>query len=112
MTSKKNLRLLPIAQLHDADVGMRWDAANALVACGECAVEPLLELLQSADWSVQHIAIWVLGELRDARAIPVLISALDNSSLHVRLSAARALDKFALPETQGALASWSAMQTR
>ncbi len=97
-----------IACLSDPDVGRRWDAANDLVAAGECAVEPLLDLLRSVDWSVQHIVVWVLGELRNEQAIPALRAALDSPQLHVRLSAARALDKFATPQTRAILAAWLA----
>ena len=101
-----------IVRLSDPDVGARWDAANDLVLAGDCAVEPLLELLKLADWSVQHIAMWVLGELRDDRAIPALVAALDSPHLHVRLSAARALDKFDLPHTRAILVAWSAKELR
>jgi hypothetical protein len=80
--------------LFDPDVDARWRAAGNLVTCGGAILTQIHALVNEADWSVAHIAIWVLGELRDPRSLDLLAEALESPSLHVRLSAARALEKF------------------
>jgi HEAT repeat protein len=95
-----------IATLSDPDVDRRWQAAGELAQLGATAVEPILTLLENADWSVQHIAVWALGEIRDPRTVSILAMLLHHDHLHVRLSAARALEKFDTADSWMLLDSW------
>src|SRR6187455_858775 len=79
--------------LSSPEVEQRWSAAGELAAMGEVAVKPLMTLYEKTDWMVQHIIIWALGEIRRDTAYNLLVTALDHPQLHVRLSAARALEK-------------------
>ncbi len=97
-----------IAALCDPAVEVRWQAAGELAALGSVAVAPLLTLLDTVDWSVRHIVVWALGEMHEERAIGTLIALLEDDCLHVRLSAARALEKSVCPAAQAALATWKA----
>jgi HEAT repeat protein len=95
-----------IDALCDLDIGTRWTAAGQLAEMGEEAVAALLGVLVSADWSVRHIAVWALGETRSTNAINALIVGLKDESLHVRLSAARGLEKSSDQRAIEALAHW------
>jgi HEAT repeat protein len=69
------------------------------------AVDLLMPLLDNAD--INYNVAWALGEIRDRRAIPALISALRDPDALVRVSAIDALVKLdateALPHLQAML---------
>lgn len=92
-----------LALMQQDDIDQRWRVAGELAQMGPAATLPILTLLPDVDWSIQHILIWVLGELCDERALPTLIAALQHEHLHVRLSAARALEKSDAPQAAAAL---------
>ncbi|HTQ30640.1 MAG TPA: HEAT repeat domain-containing protein, partial [Opitutaceae bacterium] len=60
----------------DDNLQVRQKAAEALGQLGAAAVEPLISCLQEQDPSVRSLAATALGQLRDARALQPLISAL------------------------------------
>ncbi|MFC1806793.1 HEAT repeat domain-containing protein [Candidatus Omnitrophota bacterium] len=71
-------------------------AKKNLIKWGGASVEPLLEVAK--DWKGQEGALRVkcvdiLGELKDDRAVPVLISVLGEKKMTMRYNAAKALGK-------------------
>lgn len=77
-------------------------SAGALGSRGaKAAVDPLITALEG--WtSRRYVAAWALGEIGDARAIPVLIRTMGDENAEVRKYAARSLIKFG-PEAVEAL---------
>lgn len=75
------------------NAGARNSAIEALVQLGATSVDPLLPLLATRDPDVRKFAVDVLGDIRDARAVPGLIEALRDSDENVRVAAAEALGK-------------------
>ena len=70
-----------IHALRDNDVNVRHGAAEALGKIGSsCALAPLMELLKEDFW-LQYPAIVALGEMRDKRAVPLLLELLDTEML-------------------------------
>ena len=112
MRSRKIIREL-VQKLHSDSIESRWNAAAELVSYpdSDAVVSAILESLPGMDWSVKHIALWIVGELRHEAALPTLIAALEDDSLHVRLSAARALEKFDAEEAKIALEKWKGEET-
>lgn len=72
---------------------LKRKAADSLVHLGAASVEPLCVALQDLDPAVQEDAAWILGEIRDRRAMPHLISAMADESWEVRRAALEALQK-------------------
>jgi HEAT repeat protein len=66
-------------------------AAKALVKIGKPAVPQLLPCLTDEDPWVRERAVWILGKLKDPRAIDGLIAALRDDDSDVRWLAALAL---------------------
>ena len=64
-----------------------------IVTLGADAVEPLLEMLQSAPPNKQLEAVKALGEIYEPRVIPALLQALKKSSPAVRIAALEALER-------------------
>lgn len=64
---------------------------QALVKIGGGAVEPLLPALRDQDRQVRTAAVWVLGELKDPRAVAALADLLRDDERMVREEAAKAL---------------------
>ncbi len=57
------------------------DARDALIEIGEDAVDELVDAVDSKNEQISINAIWILGELKDPRAIEPLIAALDNGNM-------------------------------
>jgi HEAT repeat protein len=72
-------------------------AALALVSIGDAAVEPLIVALNGQNVAVRRGAARILGQVRDRRAIPGLIQALDDEDREVRREAIHALARVGLP---------------
>lgn len=75
---------------------IKRQAKKDLISWGETAVEPLLAVVKDwkqrpADLRVECVDI--LGEMKDRRAVPVIISVLDEDRMTMRYNAARALGK-------------------
>ncbi len=83
--------------------GMPVRDMEGLLNLGQEAVSPLVSYLQAQEFSDQEAAdlLWpvvILGELRDSRAISVLISILrDSSGIELPVVAAEAVAKIGLP---------------
>ncbi|MGE0193573.1 MAG: HEAT repeat domain-containing protein [Planctomycetota bacterium] len=69
----------------------RQRIAIDLLRLGEPAVAPLIEALADPDPGVRVLACFVLGQLRDARALDALAARLDDPAQGVRHEAATAL---------------------
>jgi hypothetical protein len=82
-------------------------AAKALVKIGKPAVPQLLPCLTDEDPWVRERAVWILGKIKDSRAIEGLIAALQDDDSDVRWLAAMALgemkDRQAVEPLMGAL---------
>ena len=95
----------------DADAPVRWEATKALIALGDTrVVPPLIALTQGTGASDQRTAaVYVLGWLRDTRALAPLVQVLRNSQegAQLRSHAAEALaylgDRRAVPALLAAL---------
>ena len=77
-----------VRHLNSPDLTVRWRAAEALGACGERAVPPLLLALRSPFVPVRLGAIEALGMIRDCRALSPLSAITGHDrSLEVRWAA-------------------------
>ncbi|MFZ5469202.1 MAG: HEAT repeat domain-containing protein [Myxococcota bacterium] len=88
-----------IARLTSNNEAWRVEAESRLLSLGEAAVEPLLKAMQHANPAVRLHAVHALTHLRDARAVPVVISALaDSENLNaVAIAAEKALVEWGEP---------------
>lgn len=68
-----------------------WLIGGALVRMGSPAIEPMLELLEEADEATAVDCVYLLGEIRDRRAVPALIRRLEDPRDKVRMYAVTAL---------------------
>lgn len=75
------------------NAGARNSAIEALIQLGAPAVEPLLAALATPDPDVRKFIVDILGDVKDARAAPVLIDRLGDEDENVRVAAAEALGK-------------------
>jgi HEAT repeat protein len=81
--------------LGSEETSVQWKAAVALTEMGPSAVGDLIGCLSDPRACVRSSAAWVLGNIGDARAVPVLQRYLDDPSGEVRKEAAEALGKLA-----------------
>ena len=77
--------------LHDEDRAVREAATGALRKIGAAAVPALIAALQDPNGNVQEIAVAVLKDLPDPRALEPLIGCLTNKNWIVRMHAAKGL---------------------
>ena len=71
----------------------RWAAAKRIVEMGPTAVPTLITVLSGEHLAARRMAAWILGELKDDRAIMPLKEALAYRDNRVRWNAASALVK-------------------
>jgi HEAT repeat protein len=93
-----------ITALEDKKGTAKRTAKNDLINFGADAVEPLIAVVK--DWTgrpaeLRVVCVDILGEIKDDRAVPVIISTLTENRMTMRYNAARALgnigDKKAAP---------------
>lgn len=88
-----------VRHLGNADPSVRWQAADALGACGERAVPPLILALMSRSVPVRLGAAGSLGAIRDSRATgPLTELAGHDASPEVRWAAVLALGEIGSPD--------------
>ncbi len=76
------------------NAGARNSAIEALVQIGGPALEYLLPLLTTPDPDVRKFAIDILGDTKDSRAVPAMITRLlEDDDENIRVAAAEALGK-------------------
>lgn len=90
-----------LSAIRDNDKRVRAQAAAALAALGENALEDLVELLKDEDWRVRYRAAEALEKIPSSRGSDPLIRALSDGKDHVRYMAVKSLgalgEKNALP---------------
>lgn len=82
--------------LHDPDSMVAGLAASALGRVGPAATPALLEILNGASQVVRILAMRALSEVRDHRAIPAMMKALDDDSAVMQHWAREGLEKLGL----------------
>ncbi len=86
------------------NAGARNSAIEALVLIGGPALEVLLPVLTTPDPDVRKFVIDILGDIRDSRAVPPLITRLvEDVDENIRVAAAEALGKIRDPRAVDAL---------
>ena len=81
----------------------REEGAYELLRLGPAAVPRLLEELDSPSSQVRYIVVQLLGRLRDQRAVPFLVAALEDRSAAVAGKAAWSLAELRVPDALPAL---------
>ena len=85
-----------IKLLSDEDSITAQLAGNALVAIGSSSVPNLLEVLKEAKQSARIQAMRALAEIRDHRAIPAMMQAMDEESILLHHWANEGLERLGL----------------
>jgi len=87
----------PLVQaLSDEDSMVSSLAVNALVKIGNAAVPSLIEVVKSALQSARIHALRALAEIRDHRAIPVMMKVMEEDSALLQHWAKEGLDRLGL----------------
>lgn len=85
-----------IKALSDEDSMVGNLAVNALVKIGSKAVPALIDVVKSAPQSARIYALRALAETRDHRAIPVMMSVMEEDSVLLQHWAKEGLDRLGL----------------
>jgi HEAT repeat protein len=80
-----------IAMLDDADSKVRTSAAAALKKFGKSAHAPMLEAYRAGDARARFVLLGALGRIKSPAISELLIAALDDPQVEIRLEAARVL---------------------
>jgi HEAT repeat protein len=87
----------PLVQaLSDQDSMVSSLAVNALVKIGKVAVPSLIEVVKNAPQSARIHALRALAEIRDHRAIPVMMKVMEEDSALLQHWAKEGLDRLGL----------------
>jgi HEAT repeat protein len=87
----------PLVQaLSDEDSMVSSLAVNALVKIGGAAVPSLIEIVKTASQSARIHALRALAEIRDHRAIPVMMKVMEEDSVLLQHWAKEGLDRLGL----------------
>ena len=87
----------PLVQaLSDVDSMVSSLAVNALVKIGSTAVPALIDIVKSAPQSARIHALRALAEIRDHRAIPVMMKVMEEDSVLLQHWAKEGLDRLGL----------------
>ena len=87
----------PLVQaLRDEDSMVSSLAVNALVKIGNAAVPALIEVVKHAPQSARIHALRALAEIRDHRAIPVMMKVMEEDSVLLQHWAKEGLDRLGL----------------
>lgn len=87
----------PLVQaLSDADGMVASLAATALVKIGAAAVPSLIEVVKSGAQSARILALRALAEIRDHRAIPVMMKVMEEDSSLLQYWAQEGLERLGL----------------
>jgi HEAT repeat protein len=98
-----------IAMLDDPDSKVRTSAAAALKKFGKAAHAPMLEAYRAGDARARFVLLGALGRINTPAISELLIAALDDPDVKIRLEAARVLgvrkDQRAVPRMLQAVAA-------
>jgi HEAT repeat protein len=87
----------PLVQaLSDADAMVGNLAMNALVKIGKTAVPSLIECVKNKTQSARILALRALAEIKDHRAIPVMMQVMDEESVLLQHWAKEGLERLGL----------------
>jgi HEAT repeat protein len=87
----------PLTQaLSDQDAMVSSLAVNALVKIGKSAVPALIEVVKSGVQSARIHALRALAEIRDHRAIPIMMKVMEEDSVLLQHWAKEGLDRLGL----------------
>ena len=82
--------------LSDEDSMVSSLAVNALVKIGQAAVPSLIDVVKGASQSARIHALRALAEIRDHRAIPVMMKVMEEDSVLLQHWAKEGLDRLGL----------------
>ena len=85
-----------VRALSDEDSMVSSLAVNALVKIGKAAVPTLIEVVKNASQSARIHALRALAEIKDHRAIPVMMKLMDEDSALLQHWAKEGLDRLGL----------------
>ena len=85
-----------VAALRDEDSMVSSLAVNALVKIGKAAVPSLIEVVKGSVQSARIHALRALAEIRDHRAIPVMMKVMEEDSALLQHWAKEGLDRLGL----------------
>ena len=85
-----------VQALSDEDSMVSSLAVNALVKIGSASVPPLIEVVKTASQSARIHALRALAEIRDHRAIPVMMKVMEEDSVLLQHWAKEGLDRLGL----------------
>ena len=85
-----------VQALNDEDSMVNSLAVNALVKIGNATVPSLIEVVKSAPQSARIHALRALAEIRDHRAIPVMMKVMEEDSALLQHWAKEGLDRLGL----------------
>lgn len=94
--SEENATQPLIRALSDEDSMVSSLAVNALVKIGKAAVPALIEVVQNAAQSARIQALRALAEIRDHRAIPIMMKVMEEDSVLLQHWAKEGLDRLGL----------------
>jgi HEAT repeat protein len=87
----------PLVQaLSDEDTMVSSLVVNALVKIGRAAVPSLIDIVKSAPQSARIHALRALAEIRDHRAIPIMMKVMEEDSVFLQHWAREGLDRLGL----------------
>ncbi|HSQ39144.1 MAG TPA: HEAT repeat domain-containing protein [Anaerolineales bacterium] len=87
----------PLVQaLTDADGMVGSLAATALINIGSAAVPSLIEIVKSGTRSARILALRALAEIKDHRAIPIMMKVMEEDSSLLQYWAKEGLDRLGL----------------
>ncbi len=85
-----------VEALSDKDSMVGNLAMNALVSIGKSAVPALIECVKNKSQSARILALRALAEIRDHRAIPVMMQVMDEDSVLLQHWAKEGLERLGL----------------
>lgn len=85
-----------IHALNDGDAMVCSLAVQALIKIGAAAVPSLIEVVQTAPQSARIHGLRALAELRDHRAIPIMMKVMEENSVLLQYWAKEGLDRLGL----------------
>lgn len=85
-----------IQAISDADSMVASLAVNALVKIGSASVPALIDVVKSASQSARIQALRALAEIRDHRAIPIMMKVMEEDSALLQHWAKEGLDRLGL----------------
>ncbi len=85
-----------VRTLSDSDPLTAGLAANALVKLGKPSVESLIEAAKEGDLKIRILALRALAELKDHRAIPVMMKCIQEDSAVLGYWAQKGLERLGL----------------